>query len=373
MDFDIGSALAGGFGLLSNAFNNRQIQENNERALQFQKYQYEDSKRWNSVTEQVKRLRAAGINPAFALGAVTPGFASSVSAPGFNSPQSLDVGGIASALQGAYTNIPQSELSESQKLLNNANQRQVEFDNQLNQIFGHKQRSAEIDKIIQEASKYHEEAVLAQVQGDTEKSQQALNKSMQLLNQAKKALTDSEKVRIDKINLREAARWDIEQRTGEATIKKLRSGAAADYATAEEARANASYTRYEESFQRALEANNLDQAISIGNKMFNEELISKAQLDQVRAAAALAQNAADHAEALFWKDYCLDLLGGLVDVGTSIFNAKSFRNLSKSSQQRVKNQLEEIQLQYGDQMEVNDTWNGKKRTRRYRTKRRQYD
>lgn len=82
-------------GIASNIFSNDRQQQNFERQMQFQKYQYEDSKRYNSAQEQVKRLRAAGINPSLAFGQ-NAGMAQAVSEPAAPSYTPLDMNGLSS-------------------------------------------------------------------------------------------------------------------------------------------------------------------------------------------------------------------------------------------------------------------------------------
>lgn len=63
----ISTALGVG-GLLSNSSANRQNQANFNEQMNFARYQYEDTKQWNSPRNQVNQLRAAGLNPALTFG-----------------------------------------------------------------------------------------------------------------------------------------------------------------------------------------------------------------------------------------------------------------------------------------------------------------
>lgn len=82
-------------GIASNIFSNERQQRNFDQQMAFQKYQYEDQKRYNSAVEQVRRLRAAGINPALAFGQ-NAGTAQAVSEPAAPSLNPLDMNGLSS-------------------------------------------------------------------------------------------------------------------------------------------------------------------------------------------------------------------------------------------------------------------------------------
>lgn len=94
---------------------NAQNQANFERQLEFAKYQYEDSKKYNSMRSQVNRMRAAGINPALAIGSgqlgstATPG--SVPAAPDIKSPDYSGLMSSASSLLGVSS---QNRLADSQ-------------------------------------------------------------------------------------------------------------------------------------------------------------------------------------------------------------------------------------------------------------------
>ena len=122
------AALAStGLGLLgigNQLSNQAQQQENFNEQMKFARYQYEDSKRYNSMSEQVKRMRAAGINPALAISSGQLGTSSSMasqpSAPNFDS---LPVGDI---MQGASSLLGVGSLNR----LNTAKAVGEETDNQ---------------------------------------------------------------------------------------------------------------------------------------------------------------------------------------------------------------------------------------------------
>lgn len=96
MAIPLSAALGVGSMMLNtmNAFGNQaQQQDNFDRQMAFAKYQYEDQKKYNSMVSQVARMRAAGINPALAIGGGQLGSVSgSVSQPSAPTPVSLGVG-----------------------------------------------------------------------------------------------------------------------------------------------------------------------------------------------------------------------------------------------------------------------------------------
>lgn len=63
------AAITAGASLLGSAFSNSSNSNMNKKLFQFQKYQYEDQKRYNSMSSQISRMKEAGVNPSLALGA----------------------------------------------------------------------------------------------------------------------------------------------------------------------------------------------------------------------------------------------------------------------------------------------------------------
>lgn len=113
-----GSALAGLGSAVASFLGQKSANETNmemfNRSLEFQKYQYEDSKKYNSAYEQVRRLRAAGINPAFALGTMGAGQVSAGSAPSGNPQQPVGIGDLGGLFSGLLNDAAQRELITSQ-------------------------------------------------------------------------------------------------------------------------------------------------------------------------------------------------------------------------------------------------------------------
>lgn len=109
------SALGQGLGFLSQSRANEQNMEMFNRSLEFQKYMYEDTKHYNSAVEQVKRLRAAGINPAFAMGALSAGQTTAGSPPSANPQQPYNFGELGGVASGLVNDLAQRELLQAQK------------------------------------------------------------------------------------------------------------------------------------------------------------------------------------------------------------------------------------------------------------------
>jgi len=131
MALPLGSIVSAGLGLLgigNQLSNQSQQQQNFEEQMRFARYQYEDSKRYNSMPEQVKRMRAAGINPALAVSSGQLGTSSSMasqpSAPNFDS---LPVGDI---MQGASSLLGVGSLNR----LNMAKAAGEEADNETRRL-----------------------------------------------------------------------------------------------------------------------------------------------------------------------------------------------------------------------------------------------
>lgn len=115
----VGSAAAGlGTGLLG-IHSQQQANEINDRynrqLLEFQRYQYEDMKRYNSITEQVRRMRAAGLNPSLMMQNGTVGsVGSAVGTPSFIPQQPIDTGSISQGIS-SIAGIASDSISDLAK------------------------------------------------------------------------------------------------------------------------------------------------------------------------------------------------------------------------------------------------------------------
>lgn len=115
-------------GLGNTISNNKQAQENWQKSFNNSKYQYEDMKRYNSMSAQVARMRAAGINPALALGVGQTGTAaSSTSSPSSPSFDSVPAGDY-------MTGLANLGVVDSQNRVANANARGKEIDNMFSEV-----------------------------------------------------------------------------------------------------------------------------------------------------------------------------------------------------------------------------------------------
>lgn len=140
---DIISPVVSAFGIGSTLLNNQRAQENYNEQMNFARYQYEDMKRFNSIDEQVKRMRKAGINPALLLGQGQLGTASSsVSNPSSPSFDSVSAGDI---LTG-FANMQQAKNQELEQI-ENANR--LAIDNQTRSL----RNRVEILNLIKEFEK----------------------------------------------------------------------------------------------------------------------------------------------------------------------------------------------------------------------------
>lgn len=120
------SVALGVGGIASSLINNAHSQSNYNAQMDFSRYQYEDSKRYNSAQAQVQRLRAAGISPALAFGQ-NAGTATAVSQPGNPvSSSPLDLNGLAAVSSGISLNDAQKQNLEA-----NTKREEAEADNQL--------------------------------------------------------------------------------------------------------------------------------------------------------------------------------------------------------------------------------------------------
>lgn len=126
----IGGLALGGLGLLSQSKANQQNMALNREMLDFQKYQYSDMKRYNSIQEQVRRMKAAGLNPSLLLQNGTTGMAgNSVASPSPTPMQAYDMGSMASGISDIANTVSQSDINLAQKKNIEADTTQKEIEN----------------------------------------------------------------------------------------------------------------------------------------------------------------------------------------------------------------------------------------------------
>lgn len=175
MDPIVGAALAtGATSFISNAVTNNANKKLNEKMLEFQKYQYEDLKKYNSMKEQVKRMREAGVNPALALGAGQLGTpASGVSSPSQTPMEAPDLSGASSLVSQGF------QLHQQQPLIDaNVEKTKAEAQNQqINNTTQLSKNIAEIGAILAKSDVDKETKQLLQQQ------QEQMRIQLQYLNQ----------------------------------------------------------------------------------------------------------------------------------------------------------------------------------------------
>lgn len=175
MDPIVGAALAtGATSFISNAVTNNANKKLNQKMLEFQKYQYEDMKKYNSMKEQVNRMREAGVNPALALGAGQLGTpASGVSSPSQTPMEAPDLSGASSLVSQGF------QMHQQQPLID-ANVEKIKAETQNQQI----NNTTQLSKNIAEIG-----AILAKSDVDKEtkellkQQQEQLRIQLQYLNQ----------------------------------------------------------------------------------------------------------------------------------------------------------------------------------------------
>lgn len=144
MAFPLSGVLGVGSMMLDTAnkfMNQAQQQENFDEQMRFQKYMYEDSKRYNSMKSQVQRMRAAGINPALAIGSGQLGAVSTPSGqPSAPTPVSLGVG---ENLQG----LASLQSSEAESMVAKEDANRINIDNQTRRIKNSLDISTAIEKL----------------------------------------------------------------------------------------------------------------------------------------------------------------------------------------------------------------------------------
>lgn len=342
--------------------------------------------RYQSPEAQAKAFRAIGINPAAALSNLQSGMSApslggapaGASSRGGSSPSvsmmspphlenegapfQMMVPQIASAVESLananVNNQQQKNLAETLPHIINkmvaetdgaklANSYQ-EMINKNYEIFGEKEWVSKLNSSAAMAYYYNS-------LGDETKSKQELNKIQKLI------LEHDEEFQRPKAaiavqywteflnNLKESNNLMRQQAITQSSVR------AANYASAAESSANAENTSYELAFKRATEVGRLSMFQDELTNSFNSTFVSEANKQSALAAAEQARYAADNKEALFWKDYILDCLDGLVSVGSKAFAAKSgarsakaFESMSESQKRKINAQINQMEVNSGD-------------------------
>lgn len=116
--------------------NNQWSEKMLEKQQQFALNMYEDSKKYNSAPEQVKRLKEAGLNPMLVMGGANAGSAASTSVGGTPSPSQMqaipnryDFSGIGQSVQSAVEIYNNMRTQGAQKNLIDEQARNMQIDN----------------------------------------------------------------------------------------------------------------------------------------------------------------------------------------------------------------------------------------------------
>lgn len=356
----IGAAL-GVAGLMSQMMANKQNQSNFNEQMDMSRYQYEDAKKYNSAYQQVMRLRAAGINPAIAFGN-NAGTAQTTSIPSPNPQQPVNFGGLAELVSGLMSQQAERGRTLSEERLNTIKADSQEFDLALNQMFGVRERSANLNHTLVDVSRLYQQTMLYKEQGETEKAQQTYLAFQAACADALAGVHEKERERIEK----ELQWYDAKAAMD---LKIGRSEVSRNYASASESNASAASIRLDTAIRNAKSPYEISKAIDDALNSDIAAQIGQQNLRAARAAAEQAHYAANNKEAVFWKDYILDILGGVVDVfdvKSRLMSSKAFQSMSKSDQKRVANQAEDIAKRYELGKESNAIKRADKSVRTYK-------
>lgn len=205
-------------GIASNIFANSQNQRNYENNLAFQKYTYNDSKIYNSVVNQVRQMRAAGMNPAFLFGGQA-GQSSAMAAPSAPSQVPLDMNGLVNLSGSILNNQANQSKTESEVQLNKLHAYKQDWDNFVARLFAVDEHSAALKKLGEDTKVAVNQANLLAAQGKYTEALEQLAHAQEFL-----AYAQGGKSHQEMLNLQEEGNWIIE--TNKAYINYLRSGSA---------------------------------------------------------------------------------------------------------------------------------------------------
>lgn len=162
----LGGLASGGLSLIGNYITNKQNAVMNDKLLAFQKYQYEDLKKYNSMSQQVKRMRDAGVNPALALGAGQLG--TPVSSVGSPSATPMESPSFDSVMQGFQMQQQQPLIdANTEKTKAEAQNQQINNTTQLSKNIaeiGAILAKSDVDKETRELLKQQQEQMRIQLQ-----------------------------------------------------------------------------------------------------------------------------------------------------------------------------------------------------------------
>lgn len=317
--------------------------------------QFDASNSYNTPSNQVSRLLAAGVNPFVDSSTAAP-VAGTNSSP---SPSSVGVAGVSPlpAPNVNYTSALRDLVSAAK------DSRELPFVSDKIQ--------AEIDRIINESKDSAARASLTQIKADIEGEfgARTAERTLKLLSSRIREVQSI----VDKNDMEGFLAWKQglladanraltakEYEWLEPKVKKyldlLESQIKSNYASAEESHANAGLIDERKTGQ--ILANGLDAKLYDGkSEMFDNEL-RKIKLENeqlaysIEIAAANAQVAkvrGDNAVVVFWRDFIMDtvergvgIYGSVASAKASLGNMKSYRDLSETQQKRVDAEIEDM-------------------------------
>lgn len=198
------NTLLGIGGLISNSSANDIAQQNFREQMDFARYQYQDLKKFNSPMNQVKMLRAAGLNPALTFGNGVQS-ASGISQPSPNPQIPLDLAGLSSF--GSLTNQlfnsdVERDKTRSEIRLNHLKAIADDWQNFIHQSFDVPEKSQDLKNKQQTLSNLVQECLLTAAKGDTELALQKLYHAEEFANYAAGGLDDQRRK-----NFEEEFKW----------------------------------------------------------------------------------------------------------------------------------------------------------------------
>lgn len=209
------------------------------------------------------------------------------------------------------------------------------------------------EKIVSEIDLLKQEKLSTEQEVELKKATQALNESLTKLN-------DKQWETLD-------LRLRYLPRLLESEILSNRGSAAAGFGSAQQSKSQSRLTDLEYEMRRNMQGFIEGEYFQNFENLQKQGKIMDWQIDTAEAVAKQEMVNADHAEALFWKDFISDIFNDGVNAFLGYKNAKSWERLSKSSQDRTAAKIEQMKWEYGDKVKLEDTSpSGAKRTREYR-------
>lgn len=274
----------------SNAFDEQQA---------FSRYQFEDLKRYNSIPEQVRQMRAAGINPSIAFGKGSQQM-SAVSQPAAPNLQPLNMQGLNGLINTAVQSDSERDKKNSETRVNHLLAIGQEIKNALDQKFGSQERQGQLNEQGMRIYQLYNDALLKAAQGDYTAALQKVAYSQEFLNYALGGKADQEMK-----NLVEDLKWIGVK--AKAAIEEMRAGAANQ-------RAQAANTGLDTSIKTEARESIVQTYADVMNKIQNESQLTKAQINY---ANQLAEKATKENSVFYWTllaDYLVKIGGEAADI-----------------------------------------------------------